>query len=459
MDRYVKVLLIDDDEDEYILHRDLLGEGGGGNFELDWIDDYERGLADLISGGHDAYLIDYRLGGRTGIDLLRSMQAAGIDRAMIILTGQTDDDVDQSAMESGASDYLVKGETSPAELVRAIRYAIERCRNLSRLRFQAEILRNIHDAVFYVTEEGVVRDWNEGAVRIFGLAADEAVGRSLLQICPHPGVHPFIRSIRPAVKKQGVAEEVIHCRLARGGEVYVRAKVTRMNLQGEEGYVFCASDITKEKRLEAEIVRVSENEQRRIGQDIHDDLCSQLSGIGCMTKVLEQRLRDEHADEAVMMEGITGMVAQAGTKAREIAKGLVPVVLETQGLASALRELAAKRRELFGVNCIASIPADEGLEGIPDEIAIQLYRIAQEAVTNAVRHSDAELIELSLNLEGSWLELRVRDNGKGMAREPVSCGLGLMTMRRRAEMIDAEFHILASPGAGTEITCRVSLKT
>lgn len=459
MDRYVKVLLIDDDEDEYILHRDLLGEGAGRSFQLDWIDDYERGRLDLLRGAHDAYLIDYRLGGHTGIDLLRSMQASGIDRAMIILTGQTDDDVDRSAMESGASDYLVKGETSPAELVRAIRYAIERCRNLSRLRFQAEILRNVHDAVFYVTEEGVVRDWNEGAVRIFGLAAEEAVGRSILEICPHPGVHPFLRSIRPAVKKQGVAEEVIHCRLARGGEVYVRAKVTRMNLQGEEGYVFCASDITKEKRLEAEIVRVSENEQRRIGQDIHDDLCSQLSGIGCMTKVLEQRLRHEHADEAVMMEGITEMVAQAGTKAREIAKGLVPAVLENQGLASALRELAAKRRELFGVNCIASIPGDEELEGIPDAIAIQLYRIAQEAVTNAVRHSDAELIELSLCLEGSWLELRVRDDGKGMAREPVSPGLGLMTMRRRAEMIDAEFHIQASPGAGTEITCRVSLRT
>ncbi|MCB1203005.1 MAG: response regulator [Verrucomicrobiae bacterium] len=458
MDRYTRVLLIDDDEDEFVLHRDLLGEGTDGSYELDWIDNYENGLADLKRGAHDAYLIDYRLGERTGIDLLRSMQDVGLDRAMIILTGQTDDDVDRSAMELGASDYLVKGETGSAELVRAIRYAIERCRNVSRLRFQAEILRNVHDAVFYVTEDGIVRDWNEGAARIFCVSAEEAVGRSLMEICPHPGVHPFVRSIRPAVKKHGVAEEVIHCRLAKGGDVYVRAKATRLNLQGGEGYVFCASDITKEKRLEAEIVRISENEQRRIGQDIHDDLCSQLSGIGCMTKVLEQRLRGEHAEEAAMMGGITEMVAQAGTKAREIAKGLVPAVLETQGLVSALRELAAKRRELFGANCIASIREDEGIEAISDVISIQIYRIAQEALTNAVRHSDAELIELSLRLEDGCLDLKVRDNGKGMAREPVSSGLGLMTMRRRAEMIDAEFHIKSSPGAGTEISCRVPLK-
>lgn len=453
----VRILLIDDDEDEYILHRDLLSENSRELYELDWTADYEAGLADLNAGGHDAYLIDYRLGEKTGLELLRRMQEQGIDRAMIILTGQTDAAVDQSAMESGASDYLVKGETSAAELTRTIRYAMERCRILSRLRVQAEILRNVHDAVFYVTSEGVIRDWNEGAVRIFGVPAEGALGRLLTEICPHPSGHPFFRSIIPAIRKHGVAEEVIHCHTDEARDIYVRAKVTPMNRQGEEGYVFCASDITKEKRLEAELVRISENEQRRIGQDIHDDLCSQLSGIGCLTKVLEHRLREEHVEEADMIAGITEMVSQAGTKAREIAKGLVPAVLETQGLASALRELAARRRELFGVNCIASVADDARLDRLPDAISIQIYRIAQEAMTNAIRHSDAEIIELSLKWIEGALELSVRDDGKGMSREPAEAGLGLMTMRRRAEMIDAEFSIQASPGGGTHIRCRVPL--
>lgn len=455
----IRILLIDDDEDEYILHRDLLAESSRDLYELDWIADYEAGLADLTAGVHDAYLIDYRLGEKTGLELLRTMQEAGIDRAMIILTGQTDAAVDQSAMESGASDYLVKGETSSAELTRTIRYAIERCRILSRLRVQAEILRNVHDAVFYVTSEGVVRDWNEGAVRIFGMSREAAMGRRLTEICPHPNGHPFFRTIIPAIQKHGVAEELIHCRPGGARDVYVRAKVTPMHRLGEEGYVFCASDVTKEKLLEAELVRISENEQRRIGQDIHDDLCSQLSGIGCLTKVLEHRLHELHAEEAEMMEGITEMVAQAGTKAREIAKGLVPTVLETQGLVSALRELVARRRELFGANCVALVPEDERLEGIPDAISIQIYRIAQEAMTNAIRHSDAELIELSLKVVDGHLELCVRDDGKGMSREPADAGMGLMTMRRRAEMIDAEFSIQASPGGGTQIRCLVPLES
>lgn len=163
-----------------------------------------------------------------------------------------------------------------------------------------------------------------------------------------------------------------------------------------------------------------------------------------------------------MMEGITEMVAQAGTKAREIAKGLVPTVLETQGLASALRELAARRRELFGANCIASVPEDGRLEQIPDAISIQIYRIAQEAMTNAIRHSDAELIELSLKIIDGFIELSICDDGKGMSREPCDTGdtgMGLMTMRRRAEMIDAEFSVQASPGGGTHVRCSVPLES
>jgi two-component system sensor kinase FixL len=454
----VTILLIDDDEDEYVLHRDLLSGVSRARYELNWVSGYDEGLADLLAGGHDAYLIDYRLGGRTGIDLLREVHDAGADRAMIVLTGQTDEDVDLSAMEMGASDYLVKGETGTAELERTIRYAIERCRIQSSLRFQAEILRNVHDAVFYVSGDGMVRDWNEGAARIFGLRGEEAVGRSITEICPHPGGHPFSERILPQVRSSGVAEEVVHCRLPDAREVYVRAKVTRMSRQGEEGYVFCASDITKEKLLEVEIVRISENEQRRIGQDIHDDLCSQLSGIGCMAKVLEQRLRGTCPDEAEALAEITGMVAQAGSRAREIAKGLVPAVLETQGLASALRELALQKRELIGVNCAASVDDDPRLDRLPDSISIQLYRIAQEAVTNAIRHSDAETIDLSLAISEGRLELRVCDDGRGMAREPAASGMGLMTMRRRAEMIDADFSLRSSPGGGTEVRCSLPLK-
>lgn len=449
----MKVLLIDDDEDEYILNRDLLSEIGNRPFELEWADNFDDALAALVEGKHDAYLLDYRLGAHTGIELLREVQSRGLHRATILLTGQGDDAVDQSAMELGASDYLIKGEVSASTLERAIRYAVEQEKARERLTFQAEILKNVHDAVFYVDKGGRIEGWNEGATRIFGLTANEAIGRSIREICPASRGNPFDDRIIPVIEAHGMAEEVIECESRSGEDLYIRAKVTPMEQAGVEGYVFCASDITKQKKLEAEIVRISENEQRRIGQDLHDDLCSQLSGIGCLTKVLEQQLQKHSREEAELLRKVTEMVAQAGVRTREIAKGLVPTVLETQGLTGAIDDLVSRQRDLYGVTCIADISSDSRLNDLPAHVSIQLYRIVQEALTNAIKHSDCEVIEVELSVSPDRINLSVRDDGKGMQPDDDAAGMGLFTMRRRAEIIGADFDLRASPGDGTEIRC------
>lgn len=320
-----------------------------------------------------------------------------------------------------------------------------------------KVLENVHDAVFHVTREGDVRDWNEGAARIFGISAEDAIGKRLEDICPpRHGSHPFRDRILPAIDQDGKAEETIQCHRGDGTEIHILAKVTPLSQDQEDGYVFCASDITREKRLEAELVRIAENEQRRIGQDIHDDLCSQLSGIGCLTKVLEQQLERHEIKEAEMMARVTEMVSNAGVKAREIARGLVPTVLENQGLSGAILELASRQRELYSVNCTASVDGEESIESLDQATAVQLYRIAQEAVSNAIKHSDAEKISLGLmGLEGG-VTLTIEDDGKGMYPGSSSSGMGLLTMGRRAEIIGADFDISASPGEGTRIRCALS---
>jgi len=453
----MKVLLIDDDEDEFVLNRDLLGEVRNRRFDLDWADNYDDALEALVKNDHDAYLLDYRLGPHTGIDLLREVHQRGLHRAIIFLTGQGDDEVDQSAMELGASDYLIKGEVSASTLDRAIRYAVERERTRERLTFQATILRNVHDAVFYVDDEGIIKGWNEGASRIFGLVTEEVVGKSIHLICPSGSESPFEDRIIPAIREHGVAEEVIECESRSGEDLYIRAKVTPMEQSGVKGYVFCASDITKQKKLEAEIVRISENEQRRIGQDLHDDLCSQLSGIGCLTKVLEQQLQQKAFEEAELLRKVTEMVAQAGVRTREIARGLVPTVLETQGLSGAIEDMVARQRDLFGVACVATLSTDSVLDDLPSHVSIQLYRIAQEAVTNAVKHSDCEEIAITLDASPGMLELTIRDDGKGMQPDDDASGMGLFTMRRRAEIIGADFDLDGSAGDGTIIRCKLIL--
>ncbi len=327
-----------------------------------------------------------------------------------------------------------------------------------KLQFQAEILKNVHDAVFFVNEEGVIQDWNEGAARIFQCAAEEAIGSSLLDLCPHTGGHPFETRIKPAVESKGVVQEILRCALRSGEEIFIQVRVTRMTRADQSGYVFCASDITDRKRLETELLKVAEEEQRKIGQDLHDDLCSQLSGIGCLTKVLEQQLKTENASEAEMISNISEMIANAGVKAREIAYGLAPSVLENQGLEDALRDLGKRTRILFGVTCTIHTPGiDQLVAQLDANTTVQIYRIAQESITNAAKHSGAELIELILTSENGRLELLVRDNGKGMSVDLVTAGMGLITMQRRAELIQADFTIEASPGKGTSVRSSVPL--
>jgi len=326
----------------------------------------------------------------------------------------------------------------------------------NELKFQAEILNNIHDAVFYLDGGGIIREWNQGGKRLFGHAASEIIGQHISLICTQDSRLLF-EKIDATIRKSGISEEIIHCRDSSSSDVFVRATVTKMSRDGNSGYLVCASDITERKKLEAELLKVAEEQQRKIGQDIHDDLCSQLSGIGCLTKVLENRLAEDRKNEAEMMKGISEMVAAAGTTARQIAHGLVPSILENQGLADALTELVSVNRKTYGIDIRLIVQDKDRISEIENEISIQVYRIAQEAISNATRHSDAESILLTVGIEDHRLQVTIKDDGKGMSEDLVSLGLGLTTMRRRAKLLLADFDIHASPGGGTTIHCSIPI--
>ena len=122
----IRLLLIDDDEDQYVLIQDYLEEFGDTEFQLDWLPTYDEGLAAVLKNGHDVVLLDYNLGAKSGLDLLREVNGRGCTIPIIMLTGQGDRTVDMEAMKAGAADYLNKSEVDPYALERAIRYAIAR---------------------------------------------------------------------------------------------------------------------------------------------------------------------------------------------------------------------------------------------------------------------------------------------------------------------------------------------
>jgi diguanylate cyclase (GGDEF)-like protein/PAS domain S-box-containing protein len=136
--RAVRILLVEDDEDDFVLTRDLLGESRRTRFELDWVSSFDEALGALTRNGHDVALIDYRLGEHDGLELLHHARDLGLTAPLILLTGQGDGDIDLAAMRAGAADYLVKGQIDAPLLERSIRYAIEQSRTLQALRESEE---------------------------------------------------------------------------------------------------------------------------------------------------------------------------------------------------------------------------------------------------------------------------------------------------------------------------------
>ena len=153
---------------------------------------------------------------------------------------------------------------------------------------------------------------------------------------------------------------------------------------------------------------------------------------------------------------IAQMVQRAMTQTRELARGLSPVRLEAEGLADALRELSAGTRKVFGCDC--RFRCDPPVL-VPDHaVAIHLYRIAQEAVSNAIKHGQARRIEIGLTTKGHSVTLTVKDNGKGVPRKlPKRKGMGLRIMRYRAEVIGGALKVEPNPHGGTRVACSVAV--
>lgn len=211
-------------------------------------------------------------------------------------------------------------------------------------------------------------------------------------------------------------------------------------------------DVTDRRRLEADILNAAELERQRIGRDLHDSLGQALTGIGYLAEALREELARESRPEAEEAGKLAHLVVDAADRAHAMARGLLLADMRRGGLAPALHELAFRTHELFGVECRYQGLAEVDLRDM--EVAGHLYRIAQEAATNAAKHGKGKgvCIRLEQKPEGLWLS--VRDAGPGMPKQPDGeTRMGLDIMRYRAGLIGGTFWIDSRPGQGTTVNC------
>jgi signal transduction histidine kinase len=204
--------------------------------------------------------------------------------------------------------------------------------------------------------------------------------------------------------------------------------------------------------LEDEIINISEREQQRIGRDLHDDVCQYLAAIGLTATILKQELEKNSVIQPTRLSEIADHLRDAAMRVRRLARGLSPVDQDEGGLESALEELAVSTSKLTGIACsfVGSGP-DLALSSIA---AIHLFRIAQEAVSNAVKHGRARAVVIALDTANGSSSLRVSDDGIGfLGQTSESKGMGLNTMRYRARMIGGQLEIQQNTPSGTMVIC------
>ena len=206
--------------------------------------------------------------------------------------------------------------------------------------------------------------------------------------------------------------------------------------------------------LEHEVLEISEREQRRIGQDLHDGVCQQLTGIALLSQSLSAKLENPLATEAAE---IVHWINQCIEQTRQVTRGLHPVPSEPGGLMQALRELAENVETMGKLDCQFICPQ---AVAIPDPtVATNLYRIAQEATQNALRHAAPEKIEIYLIFsDEEFLQLKVADNGSGLVKDQKSSGMGLEIMAHRAQAIGGSLEVRPGAVRGTVVTCTLPLK-
>ena len=232
---------------------------------------------------------------------------------------------------------------------------------------------------------------------------------------------------------------------------WVRHRVLRRtNNSPAARYTGVVTDITELRNLEAEILQISEREQNRIGQDLHDDLCQVLAGLSCMTRVLENRIAPRLPDEVSTLREINQQLIDAMGRTRALTHGLYPARLRSLGVRPALVELAKQVEVRFGV-CVRTVFGGRFLDHSDHEI-LQVYRIAQEAISNAIRHGRATRIGLTLHRRVGGMVLRIRDNGTGFPpAQPPQHGIGLQIMQHRASQLGATIKVGNSAGRGAEV--------
>lgn len=346
-DQPIKLLLVDDDEDDYLIIRDLLSEIDWANFELHWASTYTAAQEVAKSEEHQVILVDYRLGEHSGLGFMRWLRLEDSTTPVILLTAYANHELDMKVMQDGAADYLEKERLTAPVLERSIRYALDREKNLALLR------------------------------------------KSEMQL----------------------------------------------------------------RLLASKLIEAQEDERKLIARELHDSIGASLTAI---IYALEEAIDSVSGEQAIQLKEVLSMAQETVEEIRRISSNLRPSILDDLGILATINWFVRQFQGLYdSINIEKQIEVQE--DEVADPLKIAIYRIVQEALNNAAKHSEADTVHVSLRHNEEMLELTIADNGIGFdpatlfhQGEP-GAGMGLHGMKERTELLGGSFTIRSKRQEGTVV--------
>jgi PAS domain S-box-containing protein len=317
------------------------------------------------------------------------------------------------------------------------------------------ILHTVGALVVVLDPQGRIVRFNRACEQVSGYTFAEVEKKYFSDLCVAPEEAERFKVVVEQLRAEHSPKDYETPWVARDGSRRLIAWSSTI-LPGGDGspaYIIATGiDITERKRLEKAILEISADEQRRIGQDLHDGLGQHLTGIAFMTKAQEQKLTEKGLVEAAEAARIVKLVNEAINKTRELAHGLLPVVSEADGLMSALKRWSAEVEELFHISCRLQINQPVLIHD--SAMSTHLYRIAQESVNNAIKHGQARNITINLSAGNGHGALRIENDGTSLL-EPVpnGAGMGMQIMNYRARMIGGSLKVENQERGGIVVSC------
>jgi PAS domain S-box-containing protein len=433
------VLLIEDDEDDYLITRSLLAKARTIDAHLDWAKSYEEGLEAILTNTYDASLVDYRLGAQTGLDLLEELNdRGGVRTPVILLTGQGDVEVDLHAMQAGASDYLSKEQIDAPLLERSIRYAIERTEAEQRIREQAQFLDKARDAIMAYDMEGRVVYWNKSAERLTGYSEEEIEGVKARDALFRPDEQEKLQTCYQTVVEEGEWTGELKLYTRDDEELIVESRWTlvRDAMGNPSSILIINTDITERKQLESQFLRSQRMESigRLVGGIAHD-LGNLLQPILLGVKVLKRRL----GGDAKSVQTLS-MIEKSAERGSDMVEQVLTFARGVEGERAQLQP----GRIIEEVESITDETFPDAIEvrtQVPDDLrqivgdATQIQQVLMNLCVNArdamkdggtltIRASNAEITEddAQRNIEaepGAYVCISVEDTGPGIPDDAI----------------------------------------